>query len=113
MFLPVRMANDLRTISIPDTSGTRIPLVRSESALFTAGRQPEPSEPPSYLPLYVAVGILIVACYGSWKLANVEADVFFGMFTTDPRLVRAELYCVRLRLQAKRRTVLRVEKAGA
>ncbi len=61
MFLPVRMANDLRTISIPDTSGTRIPLVRSESALFTAGRQPEPSEPPNYLPLYVAVGILIAA----------------------------------------------------
>ena len=61
MFLPVRMANDLRTISIPDTSGTRIPLVRSESALFTAGRQPEPSEPPNYLPLYVAAGILIAA----------------------------------------------------
>ncbi|MEP6858553.1 MAG: DUF4105 domain-containing protein [Gemmatimonadales bacterium] len=61
MFLPVRMANDLRTVSIPDTSGTRIPLVRSESALFTAGRQPEPSEPPNFLPLYVAVGILIAA----------------------------------------------------
>jgi hypothetical protein len=61
MFLPVRMANDLRTVSIPDTSGTQIPLVRSESALFTAGRQPEPSVPPNYLPLYVAVGILVAA----------------------------------------------------
>jgi hypothetical protein len=61
MFLPVRMANDLRTVSIPDTSGARIPLVRSESALFTAGRPPEPSEPPNYLPLYVAVGILLAA----------------------------------------------------
>jgi hypothetical protein len=61
MFLPVRMANDFRTISIPDTSGTQIPLVRSESALFTAGRQPEPAAPPNYLPLYVAVGILVAA----------------------------------------------------
>ena len=61
MFLPVRMANDFRTISIPDTSGTQIPLVRSESALFTAGRQPEPPAPPNYLPLYVAVGILVAA----------------------------------------------------
>ena len=61
MFLPVRMANDLRTVSIPDTSGTRIPLVRSESALFTAGRPPEPSEPPNYLPFYVAFGILLAA----------------------------------------------------
>jgi hypothetical protein len=55
------MANDLRTISVPDSSGARIPLVRSENAIFTAGRQPEPSEPPNYLPLYVAVGILIAA----------------------------------------------------
>ena len=61
MFLPVRMANDFRTISIPDSSGTRIPLVRSESALFTAGRQPEPAAPPNFLPLYVAVGILVAA----------------------------------------------------
>ena len=38
MFLPVRMANDLRTVSIADSIGTRIPLVRSEMPLFTAGR---------------------------------------------------------------------------
>ena len=61
MFLPVRMANDLRTVSIPDSAGARIPLVRSENAVFTAGRPPEPSEPPNYLPLYVAVGILLAA----------------------------------------------------
>jgi NADH-quinone oxidoreductase subunit N len=33
---------------------------------------------------YFAIGILLVACYGSWKLANVETDVFSGMFTLDP-----------------------------
>ena len=59
MFLPVRMANDLRSISIPDTAGARIPIVRSEMAIFTAGRSPEPAEPPNYLPWYVAVGILL------------------------------------------------------
>jgi NADH-quinone oxidoreductase subunit N len=32
---------------------------------------------------YFAIGILLVACYGSWKLANVETDVFSGMFTLD------------------------------
>ena len=61
MFLPVRMANDFRTVRIPDSTGTQIPLVRSESALFTAGRPPEPSDPPFYFPWYVAVGILIAA----------------------------------------------------
>ena len=58
MFLPVRMANDLRTVSIADSTGTQIPLVRSEMAIFTAGRPPEPAAPPFYLPLFVAVGIV-------------------------------------------------------
>ncbi len=59
MFLPVRMANHLRTVRVTDTVGARIPLVRSEMALFTAGRAPEPPAPPNYLPWYVAVGIAL------------------------------------------------------
>ena len=59
MFLPVRMANDLRSVRVPDSTGTQIPLVRSEAAVFTAGRPPEPSAPPNYFPLFVAAGILI------------------------------------------------------
>jgi hypothetical protein len=59
MFLPVRMANDLRAVRLTDSTGTEIPFVRSEMALFTAGRPPEPSAPPNYLPWFVAAGILI------------------------------------------------------
>ncbi|MEO8580537.1 MAG: hypothetical protein ABI469_09820, partial [Gemmatimonadales bacterium] len=58
MFLPVRMANDLRTVTVTDSTGARIPLVRSEMAMFTAGRPPEPVEPPHYLPLYVTIGLI-------------------------------------------------------
>jgi len=61
MFLPVRMANDLRSVKIADSVGTEIPLVRSESTLFTAGRSPEPAEPRNYFPLFIAVGILYAA----------------------------------------------------
>jgi hypothetical protein len=61
MFLPVRMANDLRTVRIPDSAGTQIPLVRSEAAVFTAGRPPEPAAPPNYFPWYVAAGIVVAA----------------------------------------------------
>ncbi|MFZ5861904.1 MAG: NADH-quinone oxidoreductase subunit N [Nitrospirota bacterium] len=32
---------------------------------------------------YFAVGVLLVACYGSWKLADVETDAFSGMFVLD------------------------------
>lgn len=61
MFLPVRMANAFRSIRIADTADTQIPLVRSETALFTSGRAPEPAAPPNYFPWYVAVGILVAA----------------------------------------------------
>jgi len=59
MFLPVRMANHLRTVRVTDTLDARIPLVRSEMALFTAGRAPEPAAAPNYLPWFVALGIAL------------------------------------------------------
>jgi hypothetical protein len=61
MFLPVRMANDLRKVTLADSTGSQIPIVKSEMAMFTAGRPPEPSSPPYYLPLFVAVGIIVAA----------------------------------------------------
>jgi len=61
MFLPVRMANDLRSVTVADTAGNQIPLVKSEMVIFTAGRAPEPSSAPNYLPIFVAVGILYAA----------------------------------------------------
>lgn len=61
MFLPVRMANDLRTVRIADSTGAQIPLVRSEMAIFTAGRAPEPAEPPFYFPLFIGLGIVYAA----------------------------------------------------
>lgn len=61
MFLPVRMANDIRTVKIADSTGAQIPLVKSEMAVFTAGRAPEPAEPPSYLWLFVLGGIVYAA----------------------------------------------------
>lgn len=58
MFLPVRMANDLRSVTVADTAGNQVPLVKSEMAIFTAGRSPEPASPPNYLPFFVGLGIL-------------------------------------------------------
>ncbi len=57
MFLPVRMANALRSVTVADSIGNQIPLVRSESTLFVAGRAPEPADAPNYLPLFVGIGI--------------------------------------------------------
>ena len=61
MFLPVRMANDIRSVTVADTADTRIPLVKSERVIYTAGRSPEPAEPPNYFWLFVGAGILYAA----------------------------------------------------
>jgi hypothetical protein len=61
MFLPVRMANDLRSVTVTDSVGNRVPLVRSESTLFVAGRAPEPADAPNYLPIFVGIGIAYAA----------------------------------------------------
>jgi hypothetical protein len=79
MFLPVRMANGLRTVSIADSTGTQIPLVRSEMAIFTAGRPPEPATPPFYFPLFVAVGIVFAAVL-VLLVRSAEGGSRFAMF---------------------------------
>ncbi|GAC1453313.1 MAG: DUF4105 domain-containing protein [Gemmatimonadaceae bacterium] len=79
MFLPVRMANDLRTVTIADSTGSEIPLVRSERAIFTAGRPPEPSAPTNYLPLFVGVGILYAALM-IVLVKNAEGGQRFAFF---------------------------------
>lgn len=61
MFLPVRMANDIRSVKVPDSVGNQIPLVRSESTLFVAGRAPEPASAPNYVPIFVGIGIAYAA----------------------------------------------------
>jgi hypothetical protein len=61
MFLPVRMANDVRSVKIADSTGAQIPLVRSELPLYTAGRPPEPADTPFYFPLFIGVGIVVAA----------------------------------------------------
>src|SRR3954463_4807813 len=79
MFLPVRMANDLRTVKISDSTETLIPLVRSEAAIYTAGRAPEPAAPWNYFPLFVAVGILYAALL-IVLVKNAEGGNRFSLF---------------------------------
>ena len=80
MFLPVRMANHLRTVRVTDTLDNKVPLVRSEMALFTAGRAPEPSAPPNYLPWYVAIGIILGGALIA-LVSSAESGSRIGLFT--------------------------------
>ena len=89
MFLPVRMANHLRAVRVTDTLDARVPLVRSEMALFTAGRAPEPAAPPNYLPWFVALGIaiggaliaLVSQAEGGGRLALLGATIIATLWS--------------------------------
>ena len=86
MFLPVRMANDLRAVKLTDSTDAKIPFVRSEMALFTAGRSPEPATPPNYFPWFVAAGLVLagigIALVRSAEGANKVALFLATLFAT-------------------------------
>lgn len=88
MFLPVRMANHLRNVRVSDTADRKVPLVRSEMALFTAGRAPEPSSPPNYLPWFLALGLAL----GGTLIALVSRAETGGRFALFAATMLAALW---------------------
>jgi len=61
MFLPMEMREHLRTVRVPDETGTLVPLVRAERQLFAASRPPAPVRPPERTALYLAIGAGVAA----------------------------------------------------
>jgi hypothetical protein len=58
MFLPVRLMDDLRSITVRDATGAPIPLVKREFTVFQSSRPPEPTRPASNHLLYLAAGLI-------------------------------------------------------
>jgi hypothetical protein len=61
MFLPMRMRESLRAIRISRPGGATVPLVKREMEIFESTRFPEPSAPPSDLPVYLLIGAAVAA----------------------------------------------------
>ncbi len=72
MFIPMRLRDRLRAVTVPDETGRMVPLVTEEHALFTAKRPPEATRPPTRLPLLFAIGLALAALL--WFLARPGAD---------------------------------------
>jgi hypothetical protein len=103
MFLPMSLRDWLRDVTVPGPDGSPQPLVLSESTLFESTARPSSEEPPSWLPAYLALGILLAGAllwlvgpaigparsrvgFGSlatlWTLViGVLGTVLFGMVT--------------------------------
>jgi hypothetical protein len=79
MFLPLKMREHVRRVTVPRADGTSAPLVRSERTLFESTDPQPPEAPPSWLPWYLALGIVIgAAAYGSSARARAGASARFA-----------------------------------
>lgn len=110
MFLPVPMAARLKTLTVAGPGGTRVPIVRTERLLFNAVRDPERTSPPNYLPLFIAVGLVLaglivylvrlaesgsrIAAFSAATLTTVWTFVsgFFGLVVLAAWLLTAHVF---------------------
>ncbi len=58
-FLPGKLQEHVRGITVRDASGRSVPLVRSEHVLVASSRPPEPAAPPRWLWRYLLGGLLL------------------------------------------------------
>jgi hypothetical protein len=56
MFLPLKMRDHLRRVTVPDSTGRMVPLVTSERTLFESTALVPPNAPPDWLPWYFLLG---------------------------------------------------------
>jgi len=66
MFLPLALREHLRTITITAPDGSRRPLVRSETTVFESSAASPPVIPPTWWPVYLAVGAVAGALLMYW-----------------------------------------------
>ena len=59
MFLPLKMREWVRTVTVPGPDGRPRPLVRSERTIFESTAPPPPDAPPTWLPWYLLLGMAI------------------------------------------------------
>jgi hypothetical protein len=57
MFLPLKMRDWVRGVTVPGRDGRSLPLVRSERTIFESTAAPPPDAPPSWWPWYLALGV--------------------------------------------------------
>lgn len=62
-FLPLRLMDHLRGVTIRDDAGNVVPLIKSEEAVFTAARAPQRATPPHWFVPFLGLGLLCAAVF--------------------------------------------------
>jgi len=103
MFLPMMLREHARRITVDDGHGGRVPLVRSEQAIFTGSRAEELPDPPGRLSLFLALGLALGGTlYAAGRYAHRRrgARVVFGVLGSFWSLLAGTLGVVLLGLWA-------------
>lgn len=58
-FIPMELAEHVRTVSVPDEASGRMPLVRAERVLYRSTAPPPPDAPPARIPAYLLAGLIV------------------------------------------------------
>ena len=58
-FLPMELMENVRRVTVTDAAGREVPLVKSETLLFEASRDPSPEGVPTRLALSALLGVLL------------------------------------------------------
>jgi hypothetical protein len=59
MFLPLALREHLRGVTVLGPDGTGVPAVRSEQTLFESTDSPPPDRPPSWVGIYLGLGLVV------------------------------------------------------
>lgn len=76
MFLPEKLQERVREVSVAGEGGAPRPLVAGERVLHEAvGRAPDRQAPPQWIPIYLAIGVLLAALLAGlgWAAARSRA----------------------------------------
>jgi hypothetical protein len=83
MFLPLKVREHVRLVSVPGPNGRPIPLVKSEQTFFESTEPAPPETPPNWLAWYLAAGLVIALAVvglsrkvGRWRGARVVLALF-------------------------------------
>lgn len=68
MFLPLKLREHLRRVTITGPDGRPTPLVKSERTIFLSTALPPPDAPPNWLPAYLLLGATVGAL--AWVLSR-------------------------------------------
>lgn len=81
-FLPLRLMDYLRHVTVVDDLGNRVPIVKSEEVLFKATREAQRAKPPNWVVPFFVLGLLCAGIFwvlGKWA---VRSRLGRGIFLT-------------------------------